>query len=41
MNKDQIIVTKNSEEKEFYSEDKLRYSLRSCGATRLMSLSIK
>ncbi|MAP80456.1 MAG: ATPase [Aequorivita sp.] len=33
MNKDQIIVTKNSEEKEFYSEDKLRYSLRSCGAT--------
>jgi hypothetical protein len=33
MNKDQIIVTKNSEEKEFYSEDKLRTSLRSCGAT--------
>lgn len=33
MNAKQIIVTKNSEEKEFYSEDKLRASLRSCGAT--------
>ncbi|MEQ3676104.1 MAG: restriction endonuclease [Dokdonia sp.] len=33
MNKDQIIVTKNSEEKELYSEDKLRASLLSCGAT--------
>jgi len=28
-----IIVTKNSEEQEMYSEDKLRASLRSCGAT--------
>lgn len=34
MNAKQIIVTKNSEEKEFYSEDKLRASLRSCGATK-------
>lgn len=33
MDAKQIIVTKNSEEKEFFSEDKLRASLRSCGAT--------
>jgi len=33
MSNKQFIVIKNSEEKEFYSEDKLRASLRSCGAT--------
>lgn len=34
MNQNQIVVTKNSEEKENYSEEKLRASLHSCGATK-------
>ena len=33
MNRKQILVIKNSEEREYYSVDKLRVSLRSCGAT--------
>lgn len=33
MDRKQIIVTKNSEERELYSEEKLKASLHSCGAT--------
>jgi hypothetical protein len=33
MNQNPIIVTKNTEETEVYSQEKLKASLRSCGAT--------